>query len=1018
MHCEGINPTYLSHHMRQPTVRQSLFFVVLAAVFTPTSSLPSFETRFPALSNPPVELLNVHAPEPCSGSSCDHSVAIDFDTIETLAIQFTLKNECIGQCSTKGTTSSVFELKDANGDMVLDLRLETKNANRFRLDTMVGGQKETWFSADLSDRFANDNYFVLLINRTNAELYSNRQGTVSRLTEDCTSPDCTSNLFPAGLTTTTLTVNGDAFKTNNNKRFKLNMHDLIVSIGKTFLVPGGDRDTVCSEGAFLVGAPDGEGSSQRLGTGGAGGNPFIHLSQLDSYSTRVVFTPGIVDATFPQRPLGLLMLKSTSGDIALYVEYQQYPATARQIVVYTNPVMASAHFQVDPFNPSLGFAPQNMTVSVPFQDDSAQSIVVRHARDTVNSWGSMDVVVNGMVLGTQLMEWPQADNIRYVIWGAPGESGNTLYGTLEKVIIAPSNLTSDSDLMGDPSSTPVLLQRGFNTTDCQHPLAWESGFNTEYDFDESLRKVHCTCQGGSVSEITSGCDNTCDSCLSPYTYLVNLRQVDRREKKCRVAPNCASNFGQGSKACTSQATRLEDDSDLKEEFCALHKEKRRTFRRVRRALRKELKGSFKKSCSVLGGSRALFEDIEIVGNLDGATVVDVETHESNQEAIFLSLTEVNETATLTYPQSNVNMTVTNLDGDSDTDRFDIEVTSGATVTIFDDGACDTGTEHSASKVRVYANCTIQLETGGGTQQRYYLVGSLLAVAPPSPPPSPPTSPSSPTSSSAVQDPHLALAHGGRTDFRGKNATLYNFVSARNVSLNVRTEDATFRLQQLVVHGSFMTEAHFSLRTREGRFLNVSFVAARLNEFGWSWRAVNGSCALPGNRVVFTLGPHSERRCDNLKVTMDLSTAVIETVEWRFTVRGMPVYDRMAGPHHRVDLVVTQKVPDDAFQVRPHGLLGQSYDGDNAPRKGRLDVYPTRNASAEFTTRAMGEGAIDGRAFDYEMYAPYATEFRFARFGTLKATSVVSTRRTNGTLSLRSAGAYDDAAIAAPRRFRR
>ena len=63
------------------------------------------------------------------------------------------------------------------------------------------------------------------------------------------------------------------------------------------------------------------------------------------------------------------------------------------------------------------------------------------------------------------------------------------------------------------------------------------------------------------------------------------------------------------------------------------------------------------------------------------------------------------------------------------------------------------------------------------------------------------------------DPHLMLAHGGKADFRGTDKGIYNFLSAKNISLNVMTEFADFYLHDTdhprhkLVHGSFLTQAH-------------------------------------------------------------------------------------------------------------------------------------------------------------------------------------------------------------------
>ena len=93
----------------------------------------------------------------------------------------------------------------------------------------------------------------------------------------------------------------------------------------------------------------------------------------------------------------------------------------------------------------------------------------------------------------------------------------------------------------------------------------------------------------------------------------------------------------------------------------------------------------------------------------------------------------------------------------------------------------------------------------------------------------------PPDASVKQDPHFWLAHGGRADFRGKHNTMYNFLSAQNMSMNIKTENATFRLGNLTVHGSFITEAHVAMRTHQGRHFNVSFWASELNaqvDAGW------------------------------------------------------------------------------------------------------------------------------------------------------------------------------------------
>ena len=63
------------------------------------------------------------------------------------------------------------------------------------------------------------------------------------------------------------------------------------------------------------------------------------------------------------------------------------------------------------------------------------------------------------------------------------------------------------------------------------------------------------------------------------------------------------------------------------------------------------------------------------------------------------------------------------------------------------------------------------------------------------------------------------------------------------------------------------------------------------------------------------------------------------------------------------------------KVPPHGLIGQVWDGDDISVIGATDEYK----GAEITTKAMGEGAIEGVAADYKMADQFATDFKYSRF---------------------------------------
>jgi hypothetical protein len=226
--------------------------------------------------------------------------------------------------------------------------------------------------------------------------------------------------------------------------------------------------------------------------------------------------------------------------------------------------------------------------------------------------------------------------------------------------------------------------------------------------------------------------------------------------------------------------------------------------------------------------------------------------------------------------------------------------------------------------------------------------------------------------SAQQDPHLHLAHGGRADFRGCDGCLFNFLSARDLSLNVRTIASDFWLRKTLVHGTFMTEVHMaSLYRPNHKWANISFWASEVGVNNWGWRMLNGTC---GGKP-FTLGPMQQKVCEQTLIRTNYSSANIATPEWRIDIRVRQVFGRVSGPEHRLDVSMTPLLPESRLSWLPHGIVGQSFDGDGKPRAGRQDDY----SGPEVTTSAMAEGAIEGCGDDYRVQAAYETRFPFSRF---------------------------------------
>lgn len=222
------------------------------------------------------------------------------------------------------------------------------------------------------------------------------------------------------------------------------------------------------------------------------------------------------------------------------------------------------------------------------------------------------------------------------------------------------------------------------------------------------------------------------------------------------------------------------------------------------------------------------------------------------------------------------------------------------------------------------------------------------------------------------DPHLTLAHGGHADFRGRDGAVYSLVSSPGFALNARTRDATFDLGAARIHGSFFTEVFVVAQTSaDAAKLTLTYDANRLNDQNWAPDMVFGRCG----DETFLLSKHSHRYCGKTLLTIDFSTLTIDAADWTVRVSGNFVYRPVEGPRHRLDLSLSIRA--DERVLRPHGLLGQSYDGDKLPRFGAVDVYPPKGV---YRTRAMAEGAIDGNASQYELDGPHAVAFFASRFG--------------------------------------
>ena len=137
---------------------------------------------------------------------------------------------------------------------------------------------------------------------------------------------------------------------------------------------------------------------------------------------------------------------------------------------------------------------------------------------------------------------------------------------------------------------------------------------------------------------------------------------------------------------------------------------------------------------------------------------------------------------------------------------------------------------------------------------------------------------------AFRDPHISFAFGGSADLRGRHNALYNFLSAPGISVNVKTEEAVFKIHDgaLTVNGTFLTEAHVSAQLSPQKFATASFWASELDPNNFGWRVINGSCV----GRPFRFGNRGHKSCFGFEAAMGQSSAAFELRNWTVKVHGM------------------------------------------------------------------------------------------------------------------------------------
>jgi len=268
--------------------------------------------------------------------------------------------------------------------------------------------------------------------------------------------------------------------------------------------------------------------------------------------------------------------------------------------------------------------------------------------------------------------------------------------------------------------------------------------------------------------------------------------------------------------------------------------------------------------------------------------------------------------------------------------------------------------------------------------------------------------------SVYGDPHLRLAHGGRTDFRGTHGKVYNMLSAPNISFSVETSNSHFYQDygKQLVHGSHFRKAYFMLRTATGETLKVASYAHDCPYHVFkSYEPFK----------VFTQASRDSLHAANADVFWsERGRVTVRASGWEVNVTCRTLYKPISGTNRMTQDITIRTLDDDPMLlakygkanvhlVSPHGIIGQSFTPGMVLKDGRLDNYTN---VAEVTTSAQAEGAIEGVYTDYEVKA-WSPHYIFSRFDAKpNVTSASSSVRSAGSLYAASEDPHSAVEVAA------
>jgi len=230
------------------------------------------------------------------------------------------------------------------------------------------------------------------------------------------------------------------------------------------------------------------------------------------------------------------------------------------------------------------------------------------------------------------------------------------------------------------------------------------------------------------------------------------------------------------------------------------------------------------------------------------------------------------------------------------------------------------------------------------------------------------------------EPTLRFAYGGSADFRGKNNTFFNILSAPNISLNMKTTDVlTLLPRPSLLNSSFFTEAFFTFRLNpSNKILRIGMFA---NETGYR--------IYHDDKIYLEkLGVWKDTQIESVRILSKKITNLIRANGWEINITKTLIdYPLEGQPTWRYNVrMTTLSLPShlkmygstNFDQVAPHGILGQSFDNNKIAVEGRKTDYD----SDYIDQKEQSEGSLEGVWNDYIMEKPFTIDYKYSRFSSI------------------------------------